>query len=156
MTVCIHLCRGNFRSAWVAEGGYEPVAEALFNELAVDGYFLEYDDARSGDFSPLRFVPKGKFVVLGLLSTKVGMLESKPELQRRIHAAGALRAAGTALPFAAVRLLQHRGRKRHRSRGASGQAAARARHRPRSLGRALIAPFTVYCSAFTAFRVPMA
>jgi 5-methyltetrahydropteroyltriglutamate--homocysteine methyltransferase len=60
MTVCVHLCRGNFKSAWVAEGGYEPVAEVLFNELAVDGYFLEYDDARSGDFAPLRFVPKGK------------------------------------------------------------------------------------------------
>ncbi len=60
MTVCIHLCRGNFKSAWVAEGGYEPVAEVLFNELQVDGYFLEYDDARSGDFSPLRFVPPGQ------------------------------------------------------------------------------------------------
>jgi 5-methyltetrahydropteroyltriglutamate--homocysteine methyltransferase len=84
MKVCVHLCRGNFRSAWAAEGGYEPVAEALFNELAVDGYFLEYDDARSGDFSPLRFVPKGKTVVLGLVSTKVGTLESKDELKRRI------------------------------------------------------------------------
>ena len=60
MTVCIHLCRGNFKSAWVAEGGYEPVAEVLFNELAVDGYFLEYDDERSGDFAPLRFVPQGQ------------------------------------------------------------------------------------------------
>jgi 5-methyltetrahydropteroyltriglutamate--homocysteine methyltransferase len=74
MTVCTHLCRGNFRSAWVAEGGYEPVAEVLFNELDVDGYFLEYDDARSGDFAPLRFVPKGKTVVLGLVTTKVGEL----------------------------------------------------------------------------------
>jgi 5-methyltetrahydropteroyltriglutamate--homocysteine methyltransferase len=87
MTVCTHLCRGNFKSAWVAEGGYEPVAEALFNDLAVDGYFLEYDDARSGDFSPLRFVPKGKLVVLGLVTTKVGELESKDELKRRIDAA---------------------------------------------------------------------
>jgi 5-methyltetrahydropteroyltriglutamate--homocysteine methyltransferase len=84
MKVCVHLCRGNFRSAWAAEGGYEPVAEALFNELAVDGYFLEYDDARSGDFSPLRFVPKDKTVVLGLVSTKVGTLESKDELKKRI------------------------------------------------------------------------
>ncbi len=87
MTICIHLCRGNFKSAWVAEGGYEPVAEALFRELAVDGYFLEYDDARSGDFSPLRFVPKGKIVVLGLVSTKLGELETKDQLKRRIEEA---------------------------------------------------------------------
>jgi 5-methyltetrahydropteroyltriglutamate--homocysteine methyltransferase len=84
MTVCVHLCRGNFRSAWAAEGGYEPVAEVLFNELAVDGYFLEYDDARSGDFRPLRHVPKDKIVVLGLVSTKVGQLENKDDLKRRI------------------------------------------------------------------------
>jgi 5-methyltetrahydropteroyltriglutamate--homocysteine methyltransferase len=87
MTVCIHLCRGNFRSAWVAEGGYDPVAEALFTELAVDGYFLEYDDPRSGDFSPLRFVPKGKMVVLGLVSTKVPEMESADMLRRRIDEA---------------------------------------------------------------------
>jgi 5-methyltetrahydropteroyltriglutamate--homocysteine methyltransferase len=87
MTVCIHLCRGNFRSAWAAEGGYEPVAEVLFNELNVDGYFLEYDDARSGDFTPLRFVPPGKVVVLGLVSTKVDELESKDTLIERIHEA---------------------------------------------------------------------
>jgi 5-methyltetrahydropteroyltriglutamate--homocysteine methyltransferase len=87
MTVCVHLCRGNFKSAWAAEGGYEPVAEVLFNELAVDGYFLEYDDARSGDFAPLRHVPKGKTVVLGLVSTKVGTLESKDDLKRRIDLA---------------------------------------------------------------------
>ena len=84
MTVCVHLCRGNFKSAWVAEGGYEPVAEVLFNELQVDGYFLEYDDARSGDFSPLRFVPPGKTVVLGLVTTKLGELESKDALKRKI------------------------------------------------------------------------
>lgn len=87
MTVCIHLCRGNFRSAWVAEGGYEPVADVLFNELDVDGYFLEYDDERSGDFAPLRFVPKGKTVVLGLVSSKVPQLESKDELKARIDEA---------------------------------------------------------------------
>jgi 5-methyltetrahydropteroyltriglutamate--homocysteine methyltransferase len=87
MRACVHLCRGNFQSAWAAEGGYEPVAEVLFNELKVDGYFLEYDDARSGSFSPLRFVPKGKIVVLGLVSTKVGELESKDELKRRIDEA---------------------------------------------------------------------
>ena len=90
MTVCVHLCRGNFKSAWAAEGGYEPVAEVLFNELAVDGYFLEYDDARSGDFAPLRHVPKGKTVVLGLVSTKVGQLESKDDLKRRIDEAAKL------------------------------------------------------------------
>ncbi len=87
MTVCTHLCRGNFKSAWVAEGGYEPVAEVLFNELGVDGYFLEYDDARSGDFAPLRFLPPGKIVVLGLVTTKVGALETKDALKRRIDAA---------------------------------------------------------------------
>ncbi|HEV2040962.1 MAG TPA: 5-methyltetrahydropteroyltriglutamate--homocysteine S-methyltransferase [Casimicrobiaceae bacterium] len=87
MTFCVHLCRGNFKSAWVAEGGYEPVAEVLFNELEVDGYFLEYDDARSGDFSPLRFVPPGKTVVLGLVTTKLGELESKDSLKRKIDQA---------------------------------------------------------------------
>jgi len=84
MTICIHLCRGNFKSAWVAEGGYEPVAEVLFNELKVDGYFLEYDDARSGDFAPLRHVPKNKIVVLGLVTTKLGQIESKDDLKRRL------------------------------------------------------------------------
>jgi 5-methyltetrahydropteroyltriglutamate--homocysteine methyltransferase len=87
MTVCVHLCRGNFQSAWVAEGGYEPVAEALFQELKVDGYFLEYDDERSGDFRPLRFVPKGKIVVLGLVSSKLAALEPKAEIKRRIDEA---------------------------------------------------------------------
>ena len=84
MRICVHLCRGNFKSAWAAEGGYEPVAEVLFNDLKVDGYFLEYDDARSGDFAPLRFVPAGKIVVLGLVSTKLGELESKDTIKRRI------------------------------------------------------------------------
>ncbi len=87
MTVCIHLCRGNFRSSWVAEGGYEPVAEVLFGELDVDGFFLEYDDARSGGFEPLRFVAKDKTVVLGLVSTKVGALEPKDTLKRRVDEA---------------------------------------------------------------------
>ncbi len=87
MTITVHLCRGNFKSAWAAEGGYEPVAEVLFNELNVDGYFLEYDDARSGDFAPLRFVPKGKRVVLGLVSSKYSQLESGEELRHRIDEA---------------------------------------------------------------------
>jgi 5-methyltetrahydropteroyltriglutamate--homocysteine methyltransferase len=90
MTACVHLCRGNFKSAWVAEGGYEPVAEVLFNELAVDGYFLEYDDARSGDFAPLRHVPQGKIVVLGLVTTKLSELESKDALKRKIDEAAKL------------------------------------------------------------------
>jgi 5-methyltetrahydropteroyltriglutamate--homocysteine methyltransferase len=87
MTAAIHLCRGNFRSAWVAEGSYEAVAETLFNEIAVDAFFLEYDDERSGGFEPLRFVPKGKLVVLGLVTSKRGALESKDELKRRIDEA---------------------------------------------------------------------
>ena len=88
MTVCTHLCRGNFRSSWMAEGGYDHVAEALFGELAVDGVFLEYDDARSGGFEPLRFVPRGnKRVVLGLVTSKRAALESKDELKRRIDEA---------------------------------------------------------------------
>ncbi|HYM33336.1 MAG TPA: 5-methyltetrahydropteroyltriglutamate--homocysteine S-methyltransferase [Candidatus Cybelea sp.] len=87
MTVCTHMCRGNFRSSWVAQGGYDHVAEALFGELKVDGFFLEYDDARSGGFEPLRFVPKGKMVVLGLVTTKKGALEKKDDLKRRIDQA---------------------------------------------------------------------
>jgi 5-methyltetrahydropteroyltriglutamate--homocysteine methyltransferase len=87
LTVTTHMCRGNFRSSWVAEGGYDFVAEALFGGLNVDGFFLEYDDARSGGFEPLRFVPKGKLVVLGLVTTKRGELESKDQLKRRIEEA---------------------------------------------------------------------
>jgi 5-methyltetrahydropteroyltriglutamate--homocysteine methyltransferase len=87
MTVCTHMCRGNFRSSWVASGSYDHVAEALFGELKVDGFFLEYDDARSGGFEPLRFVPKGKKVVLGLVTTKRGALEKKDDLKRRIEQA---------------------------------------------------------------------
>jgi 5-methyltetrahydropteroyltriglutamate--homocysteine methyltransferase len=88
MTITTHMCRGNFRSSWMAEGGYDHVAEALFGELAVDGFFLEYDDARSGGFAPLRFVPRGeKQVVLGLVTSKRAALESKDELKRRIDEA---------------------------------------------------------------------
>ncbi len=87
MEITTHMCRGNFRSSWAAEGGYDFVAEALFNELDVDGFFLEYDDARSGGFEPLRFVPEGKMVVLGLVTTKRGDLESKDVLKRRIEEA---------------------------------------------------------------------
>ncbi|MDQ3777330.1 MAG: 5-methyltetrahydropteroyltriglutamate--homocysteine S-methyltransferase [Actinomycetota bacterium] len=87
MSVTTHMCRGNFRSSWAAEGGYDFVAEALFNELDVDGFFLEYDDERSGTFEPLRFVPEGKMVVLGLVTTKRGELERKDDLKRRIDEA---------------------------------------------------------------------
>jgi 5-methyltetrahydropteroyltriglutamate--homocysteine methyltransferase len=87
MTITTHLCRGNFRSSWAASGGYDFVAEALFGSLDVDGFFLEYDDERSGGFEPLRFVPKGKMVVLGLVTTKSGALENPDALKRRIEQA---------------------------------------------------------------------
>lgn len=88
MTTAIHLCRGNHKSAWAAEGGYEPVADVMFNETGVDTFFLEYDDERSGGFSPLRFVPKHKTVVLGLVSSKVSKLESAEPILARIKEAG--------------------------------------------------------------------
>ena len=84
MTVTTHMCRGNFRSSWAASGGYDFVAEALFSELNVDGFFCEWDDERSGGFEPLRFVPPGKMVVLGLVTTKRGELENPDVLKRRI------------------------------------------------------------------------
>ncbi len=88
MTISMHLCRGNFRSTWVASGGYEPVAETLFNKIDADAYFMEYDSDRAGGFEPLRFVPRGrKVVVLGLVTSKTGELESKEQLKRRIDAA---------------------------------------------------------------------
>jgi 5-methyltetrahydropteroyltriglutamate--homocysteine methyltransferase len=83
MTITMHTCRGNFKSAWVAEGGYDPVAEAMF-ATDLDGYFMEFDSARAGTFEPLRRLPRGKKVVLGLVTTKVGALESKDTLKRRI------------------------------------------------------------------------
>ena len=87
MTITMHLCRGNFRSSFVASGGYEPVAELLFNQINVHGYFMEYDTERAGGFEPLRFVPKGKTVVLGLVTSKSGRLESRDEIKRRIEQA---------------------------------------------------------------------
>ncbi|MEV0349282.1 5-methyltetrahydropteroyltriglutamate--homocysteine S-methyltransferase [Nonomuraea sp. NPDC050680] len=87
MAITTHMCRGNFRSSWAASGAYDFVAEALFGELAVDGFFLEFDDERSGGFEPLRYVPPGKMVVLGLVTTKRGELESKDALKRRIDEA---------------------------------------------------------------------
>lgn len=87
MAVCMHLCRGNFAGNWLAEGGYEPVADILFNSIDVDGYFLEYDTERAGGFEPLRLVPKGKTVVLGLVTTKKSEIETKDELKRRVEQA---------------------------------------------------------------------
>jgi 5-methyltetrahydropteroyltriglutamate--homocysteine methyltransferase len=84
MTITMHLCRGNFRSSWIAQGGYEPVAELLFNRIGADAYFMEFDTARVGGFEPLRFVPRGKCVVLGLVTSKAGVLESVDALERRI------------------------------------------------------------------------
>jgi 5-methyltetrahydropteroyltriglutamate--homocysteine methyltransferase len=84
----MHICRGNFRSAWAAEGGYDPVAETLFNEFKLDGFFLEYDSPRAGTFAPLRHVPKDKHIVLGLITTKTGALESADDVRRRIDEAG--------------------------------------------------------------------
>ena len=86
MAVTMHTCRGNFKSSWVASGGYEPVAEAMFSS-AVDAFFMEFDSERAGGFEPLRYLPKGKKIVLGLVTTKVGELESKEELKKRIDAA---------------------------------------------------------------------
>ena len=87
MTLAMHLCRGNFRSTHAASGNYEPVAEALLKEMNIDAYFMEYDDERSGDFKPLRYLPKGKTVVLGLVTTKFGAMENKDDLKRRIDEA---------------------------------------------------------------------
>ena len=85
MRITMHLCRGNFQSSWIAQGGYEPVAETLFHTIGVDGYFMEYDTGRAGGFEPLRFVPKGKTVVLGLVTSKTGEPESKDAIKRRIE-----------------------------------------------------------------------
>ena len=88
MVVTMHSCRGNFRSTWIAEGGYDPIAEVMFNATPLDGYFLEYDSDRSGGFEPLRFFPKvGKQLVLGLVTSKSGVLESKDDIKRRIDEA---------------------------------------------------------------------
>jgi 5-methyltetrahydropteroyltriglutamate--homocysteine methyltransferase len=88
MTIAMHNCRGNFRSHWVAEGGYEPIADLLFNGIGIDAYFLEYDSARAGGFEPLRLLPHDKIAVLGLVTTKTGKLEAKDEIKRRLDEAG--------------------------------------------------------------------
>lgn len=87
MTITTHTCRGNFKSTFVAKGGYSPVADLMFNEIDIDGYFMEWDDDRSGGFEPLKMLPKGKYVVLGLVTTKSGTLEKKDDIKRRIDEA---------------------------------------------------------------------
>ena len=87
MTISMHLCRGNFRSTWMAQGGYEPVADVLFNKMGVDAYFMEYDSERAGGFEPLRMLPKNKHAVLGIMTSKTGALESKDQLKRRLDEA---------------------------------------------------------------------
>ena len=123
MAITTHVCRGNFRSTWISEGGYEPVAEMLLGKLNYDGYFLEYDTARAGGFEPLRFLPKGnKMVVLGLVTSKSGALENKDDIKRRIEEATKFVALEPAMPVAAMRLRLDRGRQRARRGRAMGEA----------------------------------
>ena len=137
LRVTTHMCRGNFRSSWAAEGGYDFVAEVLFSQLDVDGFFLEYDDERSGGFEPLRFVPEGKQVVLGLVTTKTGRArgQGRPEAPHR--RGGEVRPARTALPLAPVRVLIHRRGQRADSGAGAGQAAAGRGDRRGSVGIAM-------------------
>ena len=134
MTVCMHLCRGNYAGAWVAEGGYEPVAELLFNEINVDGYFLEYDSERAGGFEPLRFLPKGKTAVLGLVTTKSAKLESQGRAEAPHRSGGAVRAARAARAQPAMRLRERHRRQHHDDRAGGRQAAADRRDRAGGVG----------------------
>ena len=121
MTVAIHTCRGNFKSTWLASGSYDYVAETAFSKLDVDGFFLEYDDERSGGFEPLRYIPKGKRVVLGLVSSKLRAGEQG--CPQAAHRAGLqVRAAREPVPVPAMRLLQHASRQQPDGRAAEGEA----------------------------------
>ena len=125
MTVCTHMCRGNFRSSWVAEGGYDHVAEALFGELAVDGFFLEYDDARSGGFAPLRFVPQGQQAGrAGARHQQAAGARKQGRAEAPDRRGGEIRAAGAALPQPAMRLLLDRRRQRADDRGSRRPSCA--------------------------------
>ena len=135
MLLAMHLCRGNFKSTHAASGNYEPVAEALLKEMNLDAYFMEYDDERSGDFRPLRYLPKGKTVVLGLVTTKFGELESKDDAQAPDRRSRAVRAAGAAGAVAAMRLLEHGARQQDRGGGAAQQVAAGDRDGAGGLGQ---------------------
>ena len=134
MAVTMHQCRGNAYSTWMAEGGYDPVAEIVFNEIDVDGFFLEYDTPRAGDFSPLRFVPKGKIAILGLVTTKHGQLETKDELKRRINEAARYLPLDQLAPQPAMRICQRRRRQQAFDRPAAAKVGARGERGARSLG----------------------
>ena len=143
MTRAMHLCRGNFHATFVASGGYEPVAKILFNEINIDAYFMEYDSDRAGGFAPLRFVPKGQMVVLGLVTSKSGALESKDELKRRIDQAARFIDLDQ-LCLAAMRLRLHRGGQYPGRGRAMGEAAADRRGCRRGVGMtALVMPGVV-------------
>ena len=134
MTITMHLCRGNYKSTFMGTGGYEAVQEILFNKINVHGYFMEYDDQRSGGFEPLRMLPKGKSVVLGIVTTKSGKLESKDELKRRIDEAAQICPSRSALHFRPMRLCLNR-RGQHADRGrAMGEIAPDGRGRGGSMG----------------------
>jgi len=128
----MHTCRGNFKSAWVAEGGYDPVAEAMFSS-GVDAFFMEFDAARAGGFEPLRYLPKGKKVVLGLVSSKTGSLEEKGRHQAENREAAKFVPPENLGLSPAVRLLEHAPWQRPHPRRAVAQARAGRADRPRSL-----------------------
>ncbi len=134
MTVCMHLCRGNFAGAWVAEGGYEPIADLLFNEINVDGYFLEYDSARAGSFEPLRFLPKGKVAVLGLVTTKSAGDGNEGRAQAAHRGGCEIRAARTACALAAMRVLERHRRQYDGCRPRDREAAPHGRDGTRGMG----------------------
>ena len=135
MTVCMHLCRGNFAGAWIADGGYEPIAELLFNDIGVDGYFLEYDSARAGGFEPLRFLPKGKIAVLGLVTTKSPQMETKDELKRRIDEASRYAPLEQLALSPQCGFSSRHRRQRHDGRRRDREARARRRHGARRVGQ---------------------
>ena len=124
MTISMHLCRGNFRSTWMAQGGYERVADILFNQMGVDAYFMEYDTERAGGFEPLRFLPKDKQVVLGVMTSKTGALESKDQLKRRIEEAAKF------APLEQLCLSPQCGFATHRGRQPAGRGRAVGQARP--------------------------
>ena len=137
MTITMHLCRGNYRSTWQGQGGYEKVQEILFNRINVHGYFMEYDSERAGGFEPLKLLPKDKKVVLGLVTTKTGQLESKDAIKRRIEEAAKFTDISNSVPVRPVRLRLDRGRQHARRGRAVGEAAHDRRSGERGVGRCL-------------------
>ena len=136
MVITMHACRGNFRSTFIASGGYEPVAEVLLGQVNFDGYFLEYDTDRAGGFEPLRFLPKGdKQVVLGLITSKSGTLEKQGRRQAADRRGGEIRPARAILPVAAMRLRLDRGRQYPHRGPAMGQDAGDRRIVRRGVGQ---------------------